>query len=273
MAKAIARASASSVGSAAARRETIVREVCRPQVTVLVIEPCPMMCRGLVKTIADAGAEFRIVGDPETMDGDEALRLAAAVRPQVAIVDLCAADCRTEMQGSFALIKDLHLQSPRTRMLVCAPPLPRPLVRHLFAIGAAGCIQSSAPGGEWVAAVRMLAGGKIHLDADAAVGAGGAMSNGSSSKHAATQGDCDAPGGAPADRATQLSPTELEVVHLIGSGRSTRAIAAILHRSIKTIQTYRSRITSKLGLHGATALAQWAWQFVHMGRYAGHSYA
>ncbi|MDQ3441236.1 MAG: LuxR C-terminal-related transcriptional regulator [Planctomycetota bacterium] len=52
-------------------------------------------------------------------------------------------------------------------------------------------------------------------------------------------------------------------MRLIGLGHATRAIAATLHRSVKTIESYKSRIKAKLGLDSPTALAQWAWRFVH----------
>ena len=58
-------------------------------------------------------------------------------------------------------------------------------------------------------------------------------------------------------------PRELDVVRLVGTGQSTRAIAAKLYRSVKTIETYRSRIKSKLRLENPTELAQWAWRYVH----------
>jgi DNA-binding NarL/FixJ family response regulator len=55
----------------------------------------------------------------------------------------------------------------------------------------------------------------------------------------------------------------LEAPHPIGHGDETRDIAAALHRSVKTIETYRSRIKTKLGLKNPTALAQTARQLVH----------
>ena len=72
--------------------------------------------------------------------------------------------------------------------------------------------------------------------------------------------------GDPSLRAALLSPCELEVVQRIGAGQSTRAIAAALFKSVKTIESYRSRIRAKLGLKNPTALAQWAWRFVHQAR-------
>jgi DNA-binding NarL/FixJ family response regulator len=129
--------------------------------------------------------------------------------------------------------------APPTVVVVLRCTLPPPLLRHLFAIGAAGYVPAEPPANtaaeQWIAAAANVA------DAD----------------------------GDPSLRAALLSPCELEVVQLIGTGQSTRAIASALHRSIKTIETYRSRIRAKLGLKNPTALAQWAWQFTHPAGNAG----
>lgn len=127
-----------------------------------------------------------------------------------------------------------------TVLVVLRCTLPPPLLRHLFAIGAAGYLPAGAPAN--TAAERWIAAAD---DANAA--------------------DANAD---PSLRAALLSRCELEVVQLIGTGQ-TAAIAKILHRSIKTIETYRSRIRAKLGLKNPTALAQWAWRFAHHARTGG----
>ena len=60
----------------------------------------------------------------------------------------------------------------------------------------------------------------------------------------------------------QLSDRELEVLQLIGSGRSTRQIAAALRVNVKTIETYRGRIKVKLKLANAAELAEQAKRFL-----------
>jgi DNA-binding NarL/FixJ family response regulator len=117
---------------------------------------------------------------------------------------------------------------PPSVVVILRCTLPPPLVDHLFKIGAAGYLPADALARQWIA------------PADAA--------------------PADA---APFPLAAPLSPLELDVVRLIGDGHATRTIAKTLHKSIKTIQTYRTRIKKKLGLASPTALAQWAWQFVH----------
>ena len=66
----------------------------------------------------------------------------------------------------------------------------------------------------------------------------------------------------PTGIAAQLTGCELEVLHMIGHAQTTHAIAATLHRSIKTIETYRSRICKKLGVD-TTQMIQLAWQLAH----------
>jgi DNA-binding CsgD family transcriptional regulator len=67
----------------------------------------------------------------------------------------------------------------------------------------------------------------------------------------------------PAPPAASLSQSESEIIRLIGQGCTTAAIARIRHRSPSTIDGQKSRLKKKLGLASPTALAQWAWQFVH----------
>ena len=59
-----------------------------------------------------------------------------------------------------------------------------------------------------------------------------------------------------------LSDRELEVFRLIGEGRKTQEIAAQLHLSVKTVETYRDRIREKLDLSDGTELARYALQWV-----------
>jgi DNA-binding NarL/FixJ family response regulator len=59
-----------------------------------------------------------------------------------------------------------------------------------------------------------------------------------------------------------LSDRELEVFELTGRGSGTREIAEKLHLSVKTVESYRARIKSKLNLNSAAELMQHAVQWV-----------
>ncbi len=55
-----------------------------------------------------------------------------------------------------------------------------------------------------------------------------------------------------------LSARELEVVHLVASGRSNKAIAADLHLSVRTVESHVRHALAKVGLENRTQLAAWA---------------
>lgn len=60
-----------------------------------------------------------------------------------------------------------------------------------------------------------------------------------------------------------LSDRELDVFRLIGQGYTTRQIADQLHLSVKTIETYRTRIKEKLDLQNTNELLMKAFEWVH----------
>ncbi len=60
-----------------------------------------------------------------------------------------------------------------------------------------------------------------------------------------------------------LSSRELEVFRLIGGGKTTLNIAKQFHRSVKTIETYRSRIKNKLSFKHNTELIRQAIHWFH----------
>ena len=59
-----------------------------------------------------------------------------------------------------------------------------------------------------------------------------------------------------------LTPAEFEVLHLIGSGHSSREIAQFLSRSIKTIEVHRANIRSKLHLKDGADLIRYATHWI-----------
>jgi DNA-binding CsgD family transcriptional regulator len=56
----------------------------------------------------------------------------------------------------------------------------------------------------------------------------------------------------------QLSPRELEILQLIGSGLTTSQIAEKLFISRKTVESHRARVMRRLGIHKSSALVQYA---------------
>jgi DNA-binding NarL/FixJ family response regulator len=65
----------------------------------------------------------------------------------------------------------------------------------------------------------------------------------------------------------RLSDRELEAFQLIGEGMTTEGIAAKMHVSLKTVETFRARIKEKLGISNLTELIQRAAQWVVESKY------
>src|SRR5262249_22553362 len=65
------------------------------------------------------------------------------------------------------------------------------------------------------------------------------------------------PGSAPAPAPRSLTPREREVAELVARGLTSRAIAAGLHLSERTVETHVQHILAKLGLANRTQLATW----------------
>ncbi len=59
-----------------------------------------------------------------------------------------------------------------------------------------------------------------------------------------------------------LTPSEFEILHLIGQGHSSQEIANLLCRSIKTIETHRFNIRTKLNLKDGADLIRYATRWV-----------
>jgi DNA-binding CsgD family transcriptional regulator len=62
----------------------------------------------------------------------------------------------------------------------------------------------------------------------------------------------------PDDPIDRLSNRELQILHMIGRGMSTRETAQALHLSVKTVESHRQSIKRKLNLGTATQLMRYA---------------
>ncbi len=69
-------------------------------------------------------------------------------------------------------------------------------------------------------------------------------------------------GGPPPDLVTTLSDRDLEVFRLLGEGLGTSQIAAQIHLSPKTVETYRARIRAKLGADSGSEVLRQAIRWV-----------
>ena len=200
--------------------------------TVLLADDHVLFRQGLASLIG-ARADWEVVG--EASDGEEAVRLAEALRPQIAVLDI-------EMPGMNGLeaARRIRQVSPTTRILALSMYGDVHYVQRMLEAGASAYVLKNEALDDLVEAI-------------AAVQRGGRFISPSTRDRVVAM---------PArsvevDKAT-LSERERDVLRLLAAGMRTKEIAETLRISVKTVETYRSRIMLKLGIDNLPGLVKFA---------------
>ena len=205
---------------------------------VFLVDDHPLVRQALCELINQEG-DMAVCGEAE--GAPAALRSIAALKPDVAVVDL------TLKEGSgLDLVKDLKLRQPNLPVLVLSMHDESTYAERLLRSGARGYVMKDQASDKVVIALRKVLSGEVYL-----------------SDKMSARILHKLVGGAPATASPVdlLSDRELQVFELIGQGIGTRRIAEKLHLSVKTVETYREHIKLKLKLDNATDLLQHAIQW------------
>ena len=176
----------------------------------------------------------------EAADGLEALRLIRETRPDVALVDISMPG----MNG-IEVATRAGKEHPGTRVVIVTMHADDEFVRRALLAVAAGYLLKHADRAEFEMALRALARGDTWLSA------------GVSKKVVAgyAHGGKSAAGEEPFET---LTARQREVLQLIAEGLSTKEIAARLDLSVKTVETHRTELMERLGIHGIAGLVRYA---------------
>jgi DNA-binding NarL/FixJ family response regulator len=207
---------------------------------IIVVEDHPMMLKGLVMTL-NAEHGFEVVG--KFNRAEEALQKLSELKPDLAIIDISLPG----MSG-LELIKNLVGMHPNLKILVVSRHEETLYAERALRAGAKGYVMKQEAGEEMLKAIRKIFNGGIYVSEQVSekllLGLAAGQKNLSQS---------------PIDL---LSDRELEVFEMTGQGSNTREIAERLHLSVKTVESYRARIKTKLNLENATELMMHAVKFV-----------
>jgi DNA-binding NarL/FixJ family response regulator len=214
-------------------------EIHKPPARVLIVDDHPAIREALALRIA-AQPDLEVCG--EAADMIEALRVAEATAPDVAIIDI-----GLKMGNGIDLIQRLRGRHENLRTIVWSMYSEDLYAERALRAGALGYVNKERATTEILDAIRSVLVGKVYL------------SPGLTEK-LLKQVIGLSPGcaGSGLDR---LSDRELDVFRLIGLGNKTQEIADQLHLSVKTIETYRDRIRQKLGLSDGAELTRCALQW------------
>ena len=186
------------------------------KIRVLVVDDHPVVRHGLV-SILRWEQDMELVG--EAADGAEAVRLILDQQPDVVLLDL-----RLPELSGIDVMKAVRARLPRVRFLVLTTYDTDSYIGPALAAGAQGYLLKDAMPDELADAVRALMQGGAALEPAVAARLLERMS----------------------DNGEELSARELEVLRLLVSGASNKAIAGRLNVSENTVKSHMSHIFAKL---------------------------
>lgn len=215
------------------------------KIRVFVVDDHGVM-RGGLRALIDSQDDMEVIG--EAGDGAEAQAAILARSPDVVVMDLSM-----PRQGGLETILAVKQRRPTVRMLVLTVHDEPGYVRAALRAGALGYVVKSAVGTELLAAIRAVSRGRSFMDVSM-----------DSQTFADRSGRPTGTGGV-----NELSDREREVLKLVAEGYTNREIADALVISIKSVETYRSRVMDKLGLSSRAELVRFALECGFLG--AGRS--
>jgi DNA-binding NarL/FixJ family response regulator len=202
-----------------------------PPPRVLLADDHAMFRMGLQRLLVKAGME--VVG--EASDGQEALRLALLLRPDLVLLDVSM----PRLDGLEAA-RRIRGVCPRTRIVMMSGDDSSARIADCRRAGAAGFVAKGASGAEVLEVVLAV------LDVAADEGRPDAREMSAVASPARVEtGDL-----------SRLTARELEILTLVAQGHSSVNVAAILGISVRTAETHRQNIMEKLGVHSAVCLTR-----------------
>jgi DNA-binding NarL/FixJ family response regulator len=207
-------------------------------ITVFLADDHRVVREGL-KMLLETNQDIKVIGSAD--NGRDAIGRIEDLKPDIAIIDIAmpglngieiTAQVREKLATTRCIILSMHSTSEH--------------IFRAFQAGAWGYVLKEAAGSEVIDAVRSVYSGNRYLCkkiADVVI-----------DSHILKQ-ESQMSEKSPLER---LSAREREILQLVAEGKSSADIAAILLISQKTVETYRSRLMQKLGIHDIPSLVKFA---------------
>jgi DNA-binding NarL/FixJ family response regulator len=206
----------------------------KPATRVMVVDDHPMWRDSVARDLGEAG--FDVVATAG--EGAQALRIAAAVRPDVVVLDLQLPDI-----SGVEVTRGLQAAYPAARVLILSASGEHRDVLDAVKAGATGYILKSASRAELLEAVQRTGLG----DAVFSPGLAGLVLG--EFRRLATD---------PAPDTPRLTEREAEILRMVGTGLSYKQIAERLYLSHRTVQNHVQNTLNKLHLHNRVDLVRYA---------------
>jgi DNA-binding NarL/FixJ family response regulator len=209
-----------------------------PAVRVLLVDDQALF-REALATLLDVRTDIAVVG--EAGNGDEALRAAAELRPDVVLMDL-----RMPVLDGIAATRRMRIEQPAVRVIALTTFDEDDEVFAALRAGAVGYLLKDVSSARLVEAILAAARGESVLQPSVAAKV--------VARFAQLPVD-SAPQPQPQPLVVPLSERELDVIRLLADGRSNREIAATLFLAAGTVKNHVTNVLAKLGARDRTQAA------------------
>jgi two-component system, NarL family, response regulator NreC len=194
--------------------------------------------RAGLRVLLEKEEGMEVVG--EANDGRTAVQLAGKLKPAIVLIDVTMPD----LNGIEATRQILEAV-PTAKVLALTMHADKRYVGEMLKAGAVGYLLKDLAFEEVVRAIRAVVDGQVYLSR----GIVGVVVDDYVRRLADAGTETDTTG---------LTSREREILQLIAEGRSTKEAAALLHISVKTIETHRHQIMEKLDIHNVAELTKYA---------------
>lgn len=205
------------------------------QARILLADDHGVLRAGL-KALLESQRDLHVIGEAET--GDEAVRLAHELQPDVALVDVRMPG------GGLEAVRRMKEHSADLKILILSQYDDPAYLHRALAAGASGYALKRSAGHELLDAIRTVLRGEVYLHP--------------SLTRVLVEEAWGPRKPVTAAPGQSLSERETQVLRLIALGYTTKQIADDLYISARTVETYKQRVVDKLGLHGRAALVRYA---------------
>jgi DNA-binding NarL/FixJ family response regulator len=199
-------------------------------IRIVLVDDHALVREGVGRLLEEA-PDLRVVGSFE--DDAVAVRFAARAEADVAVLDVAM-----PRASGIDVARRLRAVAPKTQLLMLSMHARVEYIRQAFLAGANGYVLKECAGQELVDAVRAVHAGKRYLSAKIPA-----------------QALHEYEGDDPLER---LSAREMEVLKLVVEGNTSHQVATLLGLSPKSIDTYRSRLMTKLDVDHLPGLVKFA---------------
>ena len=193
-----------------------------------------------MRTILEAQPGWNVAA--EANDGRQAVEKAKEVRPEIAVLDISM-----PVLNGLEAARQIAKTDLRTKILIVTVHESDRLVREVLDAGARGYVLKSDASRDLVAAVNALSSNKTYFTPKVAE----MVMDGYLDRKGSRNSEDDGP-------ASRLTPRQREIVQLLAEGKSSKEVAVALGLSVKTAETHRANIMTRLNCHSISELVCYA---------------